>query len=129
MIIIYDSICILCVNSVIFIIKRDKQGKFKFVNAQSKLGKKLLEKHHSFTNELDTMVLIKDNQAYIKSDAVLNIAKELDGYWKYLYIFKIIPKFIRDKIYIYIAKNRYKFFGKKDVCHVKTKDIENRFLE
>jgi len=129
LIIIFDGICNLCEDSVNFIVKRDKKAKFKLLQFQSRLAKNYLENYNLKFENLDTVILIRNDKIYLKSDAALEIAKYLDGNWKYLYIFKIVPKFIRDAIYMYISKNRYRFFGKKESCMVNKKEIEDRLLK
>lgn len=128
MIIFFDGICNLCNSSVNFIIKRDKRNKFKFAAFQSDIGKKLLEKHNYSNKNFDTLVLLKDNTIHTKSTAALLISKELNSFWKLFYIFIIIPKFLRDYVYLYISLNRYKWFGKKDSCMLPSPEVKSRFL-
>jgi predicted DCC family thiol-disulfide oxidoreductase YuxK len=125
-IILFDGVCNLCSFSVNFIIKYDKKGYFHFASIQSKIGKELIEKHG--LKELDSIILIQDNNAYIYSDAVLCIAKALDGWYQYLYILRFTPRVFRDAIYKVVAKYRYSFFGKKESCMMPTKSICQRFL-
>ncbi|PJA98727.1 MAG: thiol-disulfide oxidoreductase [Ignavibacteriales bacterium CG_4_9_14_3_um_filter_30_11] len=128
MLIFFDGVCNLCNSSVNFIIKRDKNEKFKFVSFQSSKAAELLNKYNYTDNKLDTLVLLKNNTIFAKSTAALLISKELNSFWKIFYIFIIIPKFIRDFVYLYISKNRYKWFGKKDFCMIPSPDISSRFL-
>jgi len=117
-IIIYDGICNMCNASVKFITKRDKNSKFTFLSQQSDEAKKIF-KEYSISNEnLDTIVLLKDEKYFTKSDAVLEITKDLSGFWFLISYFKIVPQCIRDSIYDFIAKNRYTFFGKNNICKV-----------
>ncbi|MGP7817068.1 thiol-disulfide oxidoreductase DCC family protein [Niallia sp. 01092] len=126
-IILFDGVCNLCSASVQFIIKRDPNGIFAFSSLQSETGQKLLNEY-KINNHLDSLVLIADGTYYKKSDAVLQICRQLNGGWKFFYVLKIIPSFIRDPFYHYIASNRYKWFGKKEICMLPTKEIKNRFL-
>ncbi|MBN1251453.1 MAG: thiol-disulfide oxidoreductase DCC family protein [Bacteroidales bacterium] len=128
MIVIFDGICNFCESSVIFIINRDRKSKFKFVQAQSEIGINLQLKFGVNSIKSETIILIKKDKVFYKSNAALEIAKNLDSFWPMLYIFKIIPSFFRDKIYDYIAKNRYKWFGKKNACMIPTTSIKTRFL-
>ena len=128
MIIFFDGVCNLCNSSVNFIIKRDKRNKFKFAVFQSDIGKELLIMHNYSSKNFDTLVLLKDNTIHTKSTAALLISKELNSFWKLFYIFIIIPKFLRDFIYLYISRNRYKWFGKKDSCMLPSSEIKSRFL-
>ena len=129
MIVFFDGVCNLCEGSVKFIIKRDKYKKFRFVSFQSETGKKLLKKHHYINEKFDTLVLLKQAKIFTKSTAVLLISKELNGLWKLLSIFIFLPKFIRDPLYLFISNNRYKLFGKKDICWIPKPELKSRFLE
>lgn len=126
--IIFDGVCSLCEFSVQFIIKRDPQAKFTFVAAQSEKGKELQHQYGVDTLQDGTVILLKNNQVYVKSDAALEIAKELQGPWHLLQFLKIIPKPARDFVYSIIAKNRYRWFGKKNECLVPDKKTRERFL-
>ena len=126
-IILFDGVCNLCEASVRFIIKHDKKNYFYFASQSSKLGKKLLKEYH--LEEIDGIVLIENNMAYIYSDAALKIAKNLDGYYKYLYAFRFIPKVFRDVLYKLVARYRYKVFGKKDSCMIPSSAFKDKFLD
>ena len=117
-IIIYDEICNMCSTSVKFIAKRDKDSKFIFLSQQSEETKTILNEFDFQDTDLDTIVFIKNDKCFIKSDAILEITKELTGLWFLFSYFKIVPKFIRDFLYDLIAKNRYKFFGKNNSCEI-----------
>ena len=126
-IILFDGVCNLCNGSVQFIIEHDSKKIFHFTSQQSKFAKKLIQKHH--LENIDSIILIRDAKAYLYSDAVLEITKELDGWKKYLYIFRFIPKPMRDAFYKLIAKYRYTLFGKKNHCMMPSKEIQKRFLD
>lgn len=126
-IVLFDGICHFCQRSVQFILKRDKKDVFVFASIQSEIGQQLLEKHH-LPPEINSLVLIDDDTFSIKSTAVLNICKQLKNPWPLLYIFMIIPSFIRDKIYDLIAKNRYRFFKENNVCTLPTEQERKKFL-
>ncbi|MFN3849283.1 MAG: thiol-disulfide oxidoreductase DCC family protein [Spirosomataceae bacterium] len=128
MIILFDGVCNLCNAFVNFVIDRDSKKQFKFAALQSPEGQRVLEQYNLQTSDFQTVVLLKENQIYKKSDAALTVAKHLDGFWKYAYIFKILPRFFRDFCYDFIARNRYRFFGKKDVCRIPTPELKERFL-
>ena len=78
---------------------------------------------------MDSIILIENGKIYKKSNAIFKIVKHLNGFWKLIYVFVIVPKFIRDFIYTKIAKNRYQWFGKRNTCMVPTKELKNRFLD
>lgn len=127
-VIIFDGICNLCNYFVNFIIRRDKKGKLLFTPLQSNASIKLQEQHKINLLVSETIIFIKNGNVYIKSDAVIEIAKHLDGGWKLLAITKMIPKFIRDSIYSKIAENRYNWYGKKESCMIPSADTKSRFL-
>jgi predicted DCC family thiol-disulfide oxidoreductase YuxK len=118
MIILFDGVCNLCNGAVKFISKRDKNKQFSFLSLQSNKGKKFLNQYHINTLNTDSIVYIKNNIAFTKSKAILRIAKDIGGIYKLVIVFYIFPTFINDFFYDYIAKNRYKFFGKKDNCEI-----------
>jgi len=125
-IILFDGVCNLCSFSVAFIIKHDKKGYFYFASIQSKIGKSLIEKH-AF-QEIDSIILVQEDKAYIYSDAVLHIAKKLNSWHRYFYVFHLVPRIFRDTIYKVVAKYRYRFFGKKESCMMPTEEILERLL-
>ena len=126
-IILFDGVCNLCNSSVQFIIKHDPKAIFNFSSQQSEFGKKLIETYH--LERFDSIILISDERIYFYSDAILEVVKELSSWVRFLYIFRFIPKSIRDRIYKLIAKYRYRIFGKKESCMLPSKEIETRFLD
>lgn len=127
-IILFDGICNLCNNSVQFVIKRDNKQQFLFASLQSDAAAKLLLQFYNKKIGLQSIVLIEDNKVYDKSTAALRIARKLNPLWNILYIFIIVPKNLRDLVYDYIAKHRYKWFGKQDSCMLFIKEYKNRFI-
>ena len=127
-IILFDGVCNVCSAAVQFVIKRDKKNNFRFASLQSTEGQKLLAHHKLSPNDFNSFVLIENDKVYIKSDGALKVAKELSGLWPLLYGFIIVPKVLRDGIYNLIARNRYKWFGKKDSCMIPTPEIMAKFL-
>lgn len=126
--ILFDGICNLCTASVRFIIKHDPTAIFKFSSLQSETGKNLLSKYNFSSPGLDSFILIQNNVIYSRSTAALIVAKQLKGAIKLLYGFIIVPPFIRNGVYKFIARNRYKWFGKKESCLVPSSDMQARFL-
>lgn len=120
--------CNLCNGAVQFVIKRDKNEKFLFASLQSDFGQQQLIKH-GFQQALNTIILLEDQQVLQKSDAILGIARHLPAAWPLLYVFKIFPRFIRDAVYDWIARNRYRFFGKQDACMIPTPELKSRFID
>jgi predicted DCC family thiol-disulfide oxidoreductase YuxK len=127
-IILFDGMCNFCNTSVNKIIKYDKKNVFKFAAIQSDAGKKLLIELSIDILKIDSILLIENNTLFTKSTAVLKIAKQLSGLYKLSYSFIIIPLFIRDTIYDFIAKNRYKWFGKKESCMIPSIEVREKFL-
>ena len=128
-IILFDGVCNLCNSSVQFIIKRDKKKQFLFTSLQSDAARDILLQFQLKNSEMHSILLIENEKIYQKSDAILKIVKHLSGMWKMSYGFIIIPKFIRDYVYMLIAKNRYRWFGKREVCMIPTKELQMRFLD
>lgn len=127
-IIFFDGVCNLCNSFVQIIIKLDKKAVFRFTSLQSEIGVSLLEKYRLETTRLETVVLIHQGKLFTHSDVVLEIALIFGGFWKIFYLFKIVPKSVRDFIYNWIAKNRYLWFGKKESCWLPTDELRARFL-
>lgn len=127
-IILFDGVCNLCNGAVQFILKRDKYQRFLFASLQSSVGQQKL-KDYQLSEKSDTILLLSAHRVFDKSNAALEIAKHLSGLWPLLYALKVVPRFIRDAVYSWIAKNRYRFFGKRDVCMLPTPELKSRFLE
>lgn len=126
-IVLFDGECHFCDASVQFILARDRKAAFQFAALQSEAGQALL-KEFSVPSDVNSLVLIEGSYYYTKSTAALKIAKQLDGLWKLLYGAILIPRPIRDGLYRYIAKNRYKWFGKKEACRLPSAEQRERFL-
>ena len=127
-IILFDGDCNFCDTSVQFIIKRDPAAHFNFTSLQSEVGQELV-KQHTIPSDVDSLVLIENGKAFTKSSAALHIAKKLDGLWHLFFLFILVPRPIRDSVYDFVARNRYKWFGKKeDACALPSPEIRKRFL-
>jgi len=127
-VILFDGVCKLCNSWSQFIIKFDKQQCFKLCSVQSPEGQSILKHFDMPTEHFDTMLYVEGNQCFDKSDAFLNVVNKLTLPWRLLYVFKVIPKTIRNWLYDRIALNRYTLFGKYSSCIIPTKEHENRFL-
>jgi len=128
-IVLFDGVCNLCTWSVQFILQRDPHGYFKFSSMQSEIGRKLMEDHGIPPENMDTFVLIDGCKCLTRSDAVIEVAKHLSGGWSLLRVLSAIPKPIRDWGYAIIANNRYRWFGKQDICMLPSPEIMDRFLQ
>lgn len=126
-IVLFDGVCNFCNGAVNFIIRHDPDKKFKFAALQSEKGTELRSKHY-IGNDVDSIILIENDAAYLHSTAALKITSTLGGILSLGYAFIIVPTPIRDWFYKLFAKYRYRLFGKKDVCRIPTPDVRERFL-
>ena len=129
-IILFDGVCNLCNGAVLKTIKYDKKNQFVFTALDSDTGKKILNHLKINTAKVDSIILYEPNLAYyIKSSAALKVMNDFGGFWKLNNIFWVVPKPIRDMVYDFIAKNRYKWFGKKESCMIPTPELKAKFLD
>jgi predicted DCC family thiol-disulfide oxidoreductase YuxK len=128
-IIVFDGQCNLCNKWVQFILKYDRDKKFKFCALQSKTGQKINTVFLKEMKEGKTIIYINGKSMYLKSTATFYILRELSGVWSFFFILVSIPRPIRDYLYDFIAKNRYKWFGKAERCLVPTKETMSRFID
>lgn len=128
-IILFDGVCNLCDSAVQFVIEHDTKDMFRFVALQSELGKEILKHIGINPINIDSVILYEPGIAYYyKSTAAIEIAKILGGFWHLGTIFRIIPTGIRNQLYDYVAKNRYKWYGKKEICWIPTEKLKSKFL-
>ncbi len=127
-IILFDGVCNLCNGFLQFVIKHDTKQQFSFASLQSDFAAKELPKRNLDPNTLKTVILINNEEVFTKSDAALQILRQLKGFGWTAFL-QIFPKFLRNGIYDIIAANRYKWFGKKDNCMVPSPDLKNRFFD
>ena len=127
-IVLFDGVCNFCNSSVNFMIRKDNTDYFRFLPLQSEKGKKIVERHNLNPENLQTVILLENGKIYTRSTAALRIAKKLRGGWKLFYGFVIIPPFIRHVVYNFIAKNRYRWWGKRESCMVPTPEVRKKFL-
>lgn len=127
-VIVFDGICNFCNASVDFVMKRDPQQRFKFGTLQSEPAKQILKDQHLDTEDFETFLLLEKGQVFTKSTAALKIAKQLKGFWPLLYTFIIVPRPLRDGVYNFIARRRYRWMGKMETCRVPTLAERERFI-
>ena len=127
--ILFDGVCNLCNGAINFVLRHDRKGIFRFASLQSEAGQQLLAAHNLDSKELNSFFLIDKGKVYKKSAATLKVMNYFAWYWKELQILRIVPFFLRDAIYDFIAANRYKWFGKRQECMVPTPDLQKRFLQ
>lgn len=128
-IVLFDGVCNLCSSSVQFILKKDQKDQFLFGSLQGDAGQEYLKKFNLPADAFNSFMLVEGETLYTSSTAALRMLKHLGGGWKLLYGFIVTPKFIRDAVYNWIAKNRYKWFGKKDACWMPTPALKAKFLD
>ncbi|MFL9844434.1 thiol-disulfide oxidoreductase DCC family protein [Flavobacterium rhizosphaerae] len=128
-IILFDGVCNLCDSAVQFIIKHDKKDVFRFVALQSELGQEIVSYISIDTSKTDSIILyIPGKSYYYKAEAALNISKDLSGGYNLLSLLKFIPNVISNSVYDYVARNRYKWYGKKEACMIPTPELKAKFL-
>ncbi|MFT3683127.1 MAG: thiol-disulfide oxidoreductase DCC family protein [Ferruginibacter sp.] len=127
-VILFDGVCNFCDGAINYVIKRDKKAVVKFTTLQSFAGQQLLEEYGLPVKEMKSFILIENGKAYDKSGAAIRTFRYMGGLWPAFYVFILVPKFIRDVVYDFIAKRRYKWFGQKDQCMIPTPEINARFL-
>jgi predicted DCC family thiol-disulfide oxidoreductase YuxK len=127
-VIVFDGVCNFCNAFVDFVMRHDPHGKFKFGTLQSEPAQKILDELGLQTKEFETFLLLEDKKVYTKSTAALKIAKELRGLWPFLAMFLIIPLPIRDWIYDYVARRRYRWMGKRESCRLPIPKDRERFV-
>ena len=125
-IIVFDGLCNLCNSSVNYIIKHDNKNRFYFAASQTEKGKELLK--NIGLNDITTIVLIENTKIYYKSSAALRIAKHLNGIIPLLYVLILVPPFIRNAIYDFVVKNRYRWFGRRESCMIPTEKTKSKFI-
>jgi predicted DCC family thiol-disulfide oxidoreductase YuxK len=128
-IVLFDGVCNFCNGSINFIIRRDRSKIFRFAPLQSKAGAKVLRQFGLPPDWVETIVLVEDGGCYTRSTAALRIVRRLGGPWSILYVLRVIPAAARDTIYDLIARNRYRWFGRKNACMIPTPEVRERFLE
>ena len=128
-VVLFDGVCNYCNAMVNFIIRQDKTKKYLFATLQSSFGQKVLEQYHLPADSFESFLLLDQGKLYNRSTAALRLYNQLPWYWKWTQLFWIFPRFLRDAVYNIIAKNRYKWFGKKDECMVPSPELKERFLD
>lgn len=127
-IVVFDGVCNFCSRSVRFILEHDVRGRLRFAALQSPVGRELLERHGIDPSDAQTFLLIDGDDVYMRSDAALEIARDL-GNWRWLRVFGVLPRGLRDWMYTVLARNRYRWFGKRDSCFAPTPEQRARFVD
>lgn len=127
--VLFDGVCNLCNGAVQWIVRRDTKARLRFASLQSEAAATALREAGQVGPLPDSLVLIADGRVSVRTDAVLGIAKRLGFPWSCAVVFFAVPRFLRDPIYAWIARNRYRWFGKRETCMVPTKELRARFLD
>ena len=127
--ILFDGVCNLCNNTVQYVIKHDDKDRFRFAALQSEIGQSIIDKYQIDTSKVDSILLYSEKHGLkIKSTAALHIARHLGFPYRLLSIFLIVPPFIRNWVYDFVAKNRYKWYGQREECMIPTPELKSKFL-
>ncbi|GAA4463635.1 DUF393 domain-containing protein [Nemorincola caseinilytica] len=124
----FDGVCNLCERSVQFVIRNDKKQLFRFATLSSAAGQEALQHGNIAATKVGSVVLYFRGRYYTRSAAALHTLRLLGGLWQLLFVFMLVPPFIRDRVYDHIAANRYKWFGRKEECMIPTPELQERFL-
>lgn len=127
-VILFDGVCNLCNSVVKLVIHQDKKAYFKLAALQSHAGQKLLKQHALPQKDFETFLLIENGNVYQQSDAALKVAKHFSWYWQWTQVLWLLPRSVRNAAYSFIARRRYRWFGKKETCMIPTPDNQQRFL-
>jgi len=127
-ILLFDGHCNLCNAWVQFIVKRDSAGTIRFASLQSGAGRRLLKEHKIDENYIESLVFFEEEKYSVSSSAALRTLSYLDGWQKHLIFLAVVPRILRDRIYRFIANNRYKWFGRREQCMIPTTELSKRFL-
>jgi len=127
-VVLFDGVCNLCTGTVQFLIRRDPEGLFRFAPLQSDVAQELLAEHGLADHDLDSIVLIEGEETYVKSDAAIRIGVLLGGVYRLLGPTRYLPRLLREAVYDFVAKYRYRVFGKRESCMMPTEENRRRFL-
>ncbi|MGE0639339.1 MAG: thiol-disulfide oxidoreductase DCC family protein [Thermoanaerobaculia bacterium] len=124
----FDGVCNLCNGSVQWVIRHDAAKRFRFASLQSDAARELLARHELPLDAMDTVVLVDGDRLWVKSSAALEVARRVGGGWWLLSLFRVVPRPLRDLVYDFVARNRYRWFGRQEVCWLPTPELRDRFL-
>lgn len=128
-IIVFDGVCHLCNGWVHFLLRVDRCGLYRFASMQSETGRTLLRDHGLNPDDPSSFLLLREGQARTDSDAILDVLTGLGGAWRMFGVLRVVPRVLRDPVYRFIARHRYRLFGKRDVCMMPTPESAARFID
>jgi predicted DCC family thiol-disulfide oxidoreductase YuxK len=126
-VLLFDGVCNLCNAVVQFVLKHDPSGRIRFASQQSSFGAGVM-RHHQLP-DMQTVVLLEGNRVFTRSDAALRLLHHLPAPWRWLAVFRVVPRGLRDLVYDFVARNRYRWFGKQDACWLPRAEWKTRFLD
>jgi predicted DCC family thiol-disulfide oxidoreductase YuxK len=127
-VVLFDGVCNFCDATINFLIRQDPRAVLRFAPLQEPAGQRLLQQLNLPTNTFDTFLLLDAGRVYARSTAGLRVLRRLGGLWAGLYGFMLVPAFVRDGVYQLIARNRYRWFGRKDACMIPDAGVRGRFV-
>jgi predicted DCC family thiol-disulfide oxidoreductase YuxK len=127
-IIVFDGVCVLCSHWVGFVLRRDRRGQYKFAAMQTPIGRSLLVEHGIDPDDPLSFLLLEGGAHYTNTDAIVRILRSFRSWRVVAALLSIVPRFIRDPLYRWVARRRYRLFGRREACVVPTADIADRFL-
>ena len=127
-VLLFDGVCNLCNGSVQWVLRHDARAQFRFAALQSDTGQALLRRFGLDSAQLDTVVLVDGDRIFLRSDAPLEVARRLGGGWALLYIFKVLPRPLRNAVYDWVARHRYRWFGRQESCMLPRPEWKGRFV-
>lgn len=128
-ILLFDGVCTLCDHAVQFVLDHEPDGQIQFASLQSSVGRALLAAHGVDPESIDSVVFVDRGRAYLQSDAALRVASRLTWPWRGATVGRVLPRAVRDRMYAYVARNRYRWFGTRDACRIPTPETRARFLD
>lgn len=128
-VVLFDGVCNLCNGAVNWLIDHDSKNVLRYASLQSAYGQQVVAKHNLQGEYLNTILLVEGDKIYERSTAVLRTLKNIGGIWSLLYVFIVVPAFIRNAVYNFVSRNRYRWFGKLDACRIPTPALKAKFLE
>lgn len=128
-VVLFDGVCTLCNRTVDFIMRHDRARQYRYGSLQSSSGRRLLEKFNLGEDVLDSIVVIDEGRVYRKSEAALHVARGLDAPWRFVSMLSVLPRGLCDRVYDWIARHRYAWFGKRDTCRIPSDAEKQLFLD
>lgn len=128
-VLLFDGVCNLCSGVVQWVARRQALDHVRFASLQSEYGQGMLRRHGLPADDLRSFVMVADGRLYRRSDAAVRLVHDLDGWWRLLRFMRFVPRFLRDWVYDFVARNRYRWFGRKDACMIPGPELRARFLD